>query len=467
MGKFGFGKKDKGTDNNTGEEDPHRSSLFGSRSSKSVTKGSASSNPYAQQQSGSDPYTQLDRKHGSGGVGENPYGNDKKYGGTNQPGTPYVGGATDGYGKSGLAGDSYDHNHAGEPSENRYGPGPGLATSDGKNTGGSRYGAGGYGGLGRTTSTDTSVIEGNRDALFGDAQNRHQQRTQQPPPAYQQAVGGGGDAYGDQSEPHGPSGGYGAYGADRQLTAEEEEEEDVAAAKQQIRQMKQEDVASTRNALRIAAQAEETGRGTLERLAAQGERIHNTEKNLDLANNHNRVAEERAKELKTLNKSMFAVHVSNPFTKADRHARRDNDVLAKHRVERDERDRTRAAAFASKTRIEGVIKDLQPGQAGYAEQRKSRLAERAKYQFEADSEDDAMEEEIDRNLDALGQAAVRLNAVARATGREVDEQNHQIDTIIGKVKSPILFSLLRFPFPPFCSWHETAFHRSGCHRTFE
>ena len=41
------------------------------------------------------------------------------------------------------------------------------------------------------------------------------------------------------------------------------------------------------NALRAAAMAEETGRNTLGRLGAQGERIHNTEKNLDLTANHN------------------------------------------------------------------------------------------------------------------------------------------------------------------------------------
>jgi len=46
--------------------------------------------------------------------------------------------------------------------------------------------------------------------------------------------------------------------------------------------MKQQDVSSTRNALRLAQQAEETGRDTLARLGAQGERIHNTERNLDL-----------------------------------------------------------------------------------------------------------------------------------------------------------------------------------------
>lgn len=36
---------------------------------------------------------------------------------------------------------------------------------------------------------------------------------------------------------------------------------------------------------------------------------------------------------------------------------------------------------------------------------KGSLAERAKYQFEADSEDEAMEEEIDANIDLLHGAA--------------------------------------------------------------
>merc|ERR1711881_514588 len=196
---------------------------------------------------------------------------------------------------------------------------------------------------------------------------------------------------------------------------------------------KQEDVSSTRNALRIAAQAEETGRATLARLGAQGERIHNTEKNLDLAANHNRIAEEKAKELKTLNKSMFAVHVSNPFTASSRRATRDQEIIEKHRQEREERDATRAAAFGTQQRMERAFKELRPGDVGYrAPQTKASLAERSKYQFEADSEDDEMENEIDSNLDALGHAAGRLNALARATGKEVDEQNKHIDVIIQK-----------------------------------
>ena len=44
---------------------------------------------------------------------------------------------------------------------------------------------------------------------------------------------------------------------------------------------------------------------------------------------------------------------------------------------------------------------------------KANLAERAKYQFEADEEDDQLEDEIDANLDALSGAAGRLNLLAR------------------------------------------------------
>ena len=125
------------------------------------------------------------------------------------------------------------------------------------------------------------------------------------------------------------------------MTAEEEEEEDVTATKQQMRFIKQEDVSSTRNALRIAAQAEESGMNTLARIGAQGERIHHAEKNLDLTSNQNRMAEAKAKELKTLNRSMFAVHVSNPFTAGSRAEKRDNDVMERHHLEREQREATR------------------------------------------------------------------------------------------------------------------------------
>lgn len=127
---------------------------------------------------------------------------------------------------------------------------------------------------------------------------------------------------------------------------------------------------------------------SVDRLGAQGERIHNTERNLDLASSQNRIAEEKARELKTLNRSMFAVHVSNPFTSSSRQRERDEKIMETHRSEREERDRTRAAAWQSNAR-QDEYKRGAPG-AG-ASGGRSTLADRAKYQFEADSEDDEME----------------------------------------------------------------------------
>lgn len=197
----------------------------------------------------------------------------------------------------------------------------------------------------------------------------------------------------------------------------------MTATKQQIRSIKQSDVSSTRNALRIAAQAEETGMNTLARIGAQGERIHNTEKNLDLTSNHNRSAEDKARELKKLNRSLFAVNMSNPFTAGSRAERRDADILERHHAEREQREATRQAMYRTDQRMQktfkGMVDEQQNHASAAAGRQQSSLAERAKYQFEADSEDDEMENEIDGNLTALGGAASRLNGLARATGKEV------------------------------------------------
>lgn len=428
MKKFGFKKK------GDGDEDSNRAALFGGRP-KNPSQAPANSNPYAQNQA-PDPYAQDTNKYANmPPAGGSPY----------QQARQQIGGLPSGPGAgrglpSGPRGGGPAPNRGPSPNPggygaDKYGSGGGYGQERYEKPAASRYGEGGYGGLGRRGSNETTTTEDNREALFGGgAKERYTQLAQQQLAQPQRNGGYGAESGASESE-----GGYGAYGEDRQLTAEEEEEEDVSATKQQIRFMKQEDVGSTRNALRIAAQAEETGRATLARLGAQGERIHNTEKNLDLAANHNRIAEEKAKELKTLNKSMFAVHVSNPFTASSRRAARDQEIIEKHRSEREQRDATRQAAFSGQQRMERAFKDLQPGDVGYRPtQNKASLAERSKYQFEADSEDEEMENEIDSNLDALGHAAGRLNALARATGKEVDEQNTHIDRIIQKAcYSPI------------------------------
>jgi hypothetical protein len=126
---------------------------------------------------------------------------------------------------------------------------------------------------------------------------------------------------------------------------------------------------------------------------------------------------------------MFAVHVSNPFTAKSRAQQRDNDIMERHRNDRDVRDATRKAAWESSARQDDNNRKM-AGMGGPG--KKSTLADRAKFQFEADSEDDEMENEIDSNLDALHGAATRLNQLSRAIGTEADTHNKQLEVLHGK-----------------------------------
>lgn len=158
--------------------------------------------------------------------------------------------------------------------------------------------------------------------------------------------------------------------------------------------------------------------------------ISNTFQNLDLAANQNRLAEEKARELKHLNRSMWAMHVGNPFTASRRDREREEQIITQHHSDRTEREATRAATYQSANRREEQARSLRD--SGGMQKKKGNLAERSKYQFEADSEDEAMEDEIDANLDALGGAAKRLNQLGRAMGDEVDKQNVIISGVASK-----------------------------------
>ncbi|KAF2099757.1 hypothetical protein NA57DRAFT_38209 [Rhizodiscina lignyota] len=412
MKKLGFGSSRKLAKG--GDDDSNKAALFGGASQKA-----ANANPYAiQQNSANDPYAPKATPPPSYDGGMSDYRRDKSpvppggYGGA--PQAPAQGSRR--YGNNGSS-----YGDQGGYGSNRFGD-SGASSAPRR--------AGGYGGMGMTSQEE----EVGRQQLFGDAPNRYQTQSAPPTNNAQGADGGvasvsatsraGGYGAGDDSQ------GYGSY-ENRELTAEEQEEEDIQATKQEIRFVKQQDVSSTRNALRLADQAYQTGASTLERLGAQGERIHNTERNLDLASVQNRVASEKARELKTLNRSMFAVHVANPFTSQRRQEEREAKLLDTHRAEREARDASRAAAWSSTARQDQFARDL--GKAPQRQMNKQSLAERSKYQFEADSEDEDMENEIDNNIDLLHGATGKLKGLAMAMGKEVDEQNNHIDRITGKV----------------------------------
>ena len=242
MKKFGFGKK------GDGDEDSNRSALFGSRSKN---KSTPAENPYAAAAIAADPYAQAKLRVGvtSGQRGPSP---------SNQSGPPRSNGGfapATSQSSYGVINSTYTDDGKFQGSDAKNGPGPGFQGTGGYGSdkfgapGGygsdryepgsrsqqpeatsSKYGAGGYGGLGRLNSSET--VDDNRDALFGGAKERVQQKTQhqtgygQPPP-YDELNGRGSESGGYGG---GESQGYGAYD-DRQLTQEEEEEEDVQATK--------------------------------------------------------------------------------------------------------------------------------------------------------------------------------------------------------------------------------------------
>lgn len=438
---FGLSKKDKEKEKSR-DDSSSRSALFGGRS-KSSKAATPSANPYAVQSSTPDPYAakpEIKRAPSQGSTLNSPpaYDNARAPSPMRNDKSPVPPG---GYGGNAPRfGGQGNYAQQGGYGSTPYGSQPPPAAARGPT---------GYGGLGRTNSNETMGTEAGRNALFGDAPQRQMQQQLDPPSDNSQAGGSNGynansgygnpnrDALFGNAAQRQQEGGYGGssgelYGLDnnRQLTAEEQEDEDVQAAKSEIKFIKQQDVSSTRNALRIAQQAEATGRETLARLGAQGDRIHNTERNLDMASNQNRLAEEKARELKTLNRSMFAVHVANPFTAKKREEAAIAIALDKHQSERKQMDDTRANAYSTTSRHQAQGRDLRPIRNATD---KASLAQRSKYQFEADSEDDEMENEIDANLEAIHKGARSLNLLGQAMGEELDEQNKHIGRIINKV----------------------------------
>jgi len=441
MGKFGFGKD--------ADEESARSGLFGGRKKAS----NQSDNPYAQNQA-DDPYANANAspyQQARSGLPSGP-----RAGGGGRPGLPSGPGPRSsasstgsggppppyssqqppqpsrGYGNEkvgntgGYGGNRYDDNGGGSRGgSNRPSPAPSGNPMSGGPRAGAR-GPGGYGGMGGGGGD----LDSNRDALFGGAKDRY------VPPERKFERGYG------QSGASGGSASYDGYGQQRELTEEEQAQQELRDTSQQIRQIRDESLASGLRSLQMIEQSEETARGTLARLGAQGDRLHNTEMNLDRAAIHNRVAEEKTKELKTLNRSMFAVHVSNPFTSKQRAAAREQEVLERHRQDRDVRDQTRKEAYASTQRMEDTFRKAERNAwKGGDSDDENDAAVASKFTFVDDDDEDGQqaaedmrkEREIRDAEKAMLRGVKKLNYLARAIGDEVDSQNKLITRIGEKV----------------------------------
>ncbi|ORX37433.1 hypothetical protein BD324DRAFT_626177 [Kockovaella imperatae] len=225
---------------------------------------------------------------------------------------------------------------------------------------------------------------------------------------------------------------YGYEG--REEEADFDEDEEVEGIKQEMRGVKQESLASTRNAVRLAREAEETARGTIARLADQSERIANTERYLDVAKANNQRAEDKAEELRQLNRSIFRPVIV--WNKDAKRAAQEEKINNRHAMERV--DRAKALNDISDTRRRlGEAANPLPngGRQPLPGEQKAKKEARARYQFDATASDDELEDELDENLDETYEISKRLKSLATAMGDEVTGQNARLTGVTDKTDS--------------------------------
>ncbi|KAK9461458.1 uncharacterized protein V1516DRAFT_676008 [Lipomyces oligophaga] len=213
----------------------------------------------------------------------------------------------------------------------------------------------------------------------------------------------------------------------------EQEELEVQQLKKNIRATNKETISSANNVLNYAQQAEDSGLRTLQMLGEQSDQLANSEKAIALTENQTRLAEDYAAELKSLNRSMFAVHVSNPFNSRRRIAEQELKIRDTFQDQQAQRDQLRRQHYASQQQISSAMGNL-PGERRrqmtelelkYYQQmqdNKRKLAEESKYMFEPEAEDHADEQEIQDRLTQIGAASARLNLMAKAINNEVEDQ---------------------------------------------
>jgi hypothetical protein len=144
-------------------------------------------------------------------------------------------------------------------------------------------------------------------------------------------------------------------------------------------------------------------------------------------------ASSQAGELKQLNRSIFIPVIKNPLTRGNRQKDEIDRLQRDHDEHLAERDNIRQFEYDSSIRIDDAMRKAgrEKAKEGYHKGRSE--SDRRRYQFEADEEDDAVEDEIDSNLDLLGDATARLRAMATTMNDELDSQNKQLNKINKKV----------------------------------
>ncbi|CAJ0758597.1 6011_t:CDS:2, partial [Entrophospora sp. SA101] len=108
---------------------------------------------------------------------------------------------------------------------------------------------------------------------------------------------------------------------------------------------------------------------------------------------------------------MFGFDFNNPFTKKKREAEQLARIQALQEEQRDSREQMRSGNWESKKNIENALKQASNNNTMSSHYQPGQSTNRSKYQFEADEEDDRLEDQIDKNLDSLAAGLGTLQAM--------------------------------------------------------
>ncbi|KAK3336564.1 hypothetical protein B0T19DRAFT_409855 [Cercophora scortea] len=216
------------------------------------------------------------------------------------------------------------------------------------------------------------------------------------------------------------------YGAPRELTAEEKEDAEAQDNKNQVNEELDGTVNTLLRTTQRATDARAMMYNTLGQLASQSDRLTNSEKNLDMAEVHNRVAKEKTKDLKRLNGSMLRP----AGLSSSKQAERQQEMLAAEQREKETRESVRAEAYRNNMYVQESMQSLEkPKRLG----RKADAGNLSKYTFEDDDGTQAAKNaQIDDLQDNLADIAKDLHLGAMTIGTMVEKQNLQLDRMAGK-----------------------------------
>ncbi|RKU46098.1 Meiosis-specific subunit of the t-SNARE complex [Coniochaeta pulveracea] len=428
MKKFGFGRKEKSEKD---DGDSNRSGLFGRKKPTS----SQDENPYAQQPA-EDPYARI-----------TPYSQAKPTPAVGPRGTPAglpsgpspsnVYGKPPPYSEQAQEKSGYQpqrYGASGGYGSNRYDVGPSTSganragLSPAPSFGGGRVparGPGGYGGLGPAED------DHNKDELLSGATGKY---VGQGTAAPSQTSEGPGYGLSGTEKKTGDNNSWGGYGEPHEMTEEELQQQEYRDIKKKIQGIRDDTASSTDRSVQLLDSMLDTASGTAMRLKEQGEMLHNTNRNLDMAASQSRVANEKIDELKTLNRSMFAIRVGNPLTKSKREQESLDSHMRIYQAEKLQAEQSGSVKYKDNQHWDTHVRNTNRlGSRGPIAPKVN--PERSKYMLEDDSDEEGKAEaemaeaKIDANLDRMAHGMRVLKSIAVEQGELASRQNDLIDEI--------------------------------------